>query len=172
MNTEFNKLWKNTVREEETAQFLFEHWADLSQAAPKLQTLVSLAAMEACREVRAPLNIREVWLLVCKPTPLHNQMGHSFYTHGENEEQSQRLRVATAQSLKRQFLPTSAQGNGVSMMSALLLPNGNTAVHRSWSLLQFPQEMPLFATSTCSVFIRNWLEWERHQQAQILSRMH
>lgn len=78
MNTDFNKLWENTVREEETALLLFEQWVDLSQAAPELQALASLVAVEACRVVRASLNIREVWLLVCKPTPLQTQAGHWF----------------------------------------------------------------------------------------------
>lgn len=87
MYTDFNKLWRNTVREEETAPFLFEQWVHLSHAGPELQTLGSLVAMEACREVRASLNIREAWLLACKPTPLQNQMGHSFYIHGVDEKQ-------------------------------------------------------------------------------------
>lgn len=78
----------------------------------------------------------------CKPAPLQNQMGHWFYIHGENEEQRRRLCVGTAQSLKRQFL-TFAHGNAVSMTSVLLLPNANTAVHHSCSLLQSPQEIPL-----------------------------
>lgn len=49
-------------------------------------------------------------------------------------------------------------------MPILLLPNGNTAVHHSCSPLWFPWGLPLFGTSTCSGFIRNWLEWEKDQQ--------
>lgn len=165
--------WLSQALEEysKRGRILFEQRVHPGRAAPELQTRGSLAAMQACREGRASLNFREVWLLVCKPTPLQNQTGYSVHIHEEGEEQYQRLYVGAAQSLKRQFV-TFAQGNAVSMMSVQLPPNGNTALCHSCCLVQSFQEIPLLGTSTCSGSIRNWLEWERDQQAQMLSRMH
>lgn len=83
MNTEFNKLWRSTVREGETATFLFEQWAQ--PCSPRTAN-TGITGCSGSLQIGQGLLEHQGSVAACVQTYTFTKLdGHSFYIQGGGE---------------------------------------------------------------------------------------